>query len=133
MTDTLEYATYLNAVKTKASELDNLLSDEFGFKLNEVLQSYTSLFNRFCPYKVGDRVKLTKTLDIPKGNGWYGSKHFLVEGAIATVNNCGYRGDSFSFGLKFDDETWIDMYENIKPVTAKHLFYLSENLIERVC
>ena len=80
MTDTLEYVAYLNAVKTKASELDNL----------------------------------------------------LIKGAIATVNNCGYRDDSFSFGLEFDEETWIDMYGNIKPVSAKHLFYLRENRIERV-
>ena len=129
MTDTLAYVAYLNDVKTKASELDNLLNNEFGFKLNEVLQSYTSLFNRFCPYKVGDRVKLKSDLNISDNSGWQSSKHFLIKGAIATVKDCGYRNDLFFFGLEFDDESYIDRLGEISPVTAKHLFYLSEDLI----
>ena len=133
MTNTLEYAAYLNTVKAKVSELDNLLSNEFGYKLNEVLQNYASLFNRFCPYKVGDRVQLKEDLDIPENSGWYSSKHFLVKGAIATVKTCGdYRNDLFCFGLEFDDESYIDTHGEVKHVIAKHLFYLSENLIERV-
>ena len=131
MTNTLEYAEYLNAVKTKASELDNLLSNEFGFKLNKVLQSYASLFNRFCPYKVGDRVQLKEDLDIPQGSGWYGGKHFLVKGASATVKTCGdYRNDLFGFELEFDNESYIDQHGEVKTAITKHLYYLSENLIE---
>jgi len=129
MNNTLEYVAYLNTVKIKTAELDNLLNNEFGFKLKEVLQSYASLFNRFCPYKVGDRVQLKEDLDIPQGSGWYGSKHFLVKGAIATVKDCGYRSDLFFFGLEFNDESYIDRLGEISPVTAKHLFYLSEDLI----
>ena len=132
MANTLEYVAYLNAVRTKASELDNLLSNEFGFKLNEVLQSYASLFNRFCPYKVDDRVQLKEDLDIPQGSGWYGGKHFLIKGGIATVKTCGnYRNDLFCFGLEFDDDSYIDTHGEVKPIIAKHLYYLSENLIER--
>ena len=131
MTDTLEYVAYLNAVKAKASELDNLLSNEFGFKLNEILQNYASLFNRFCPYNVGDRVKLKQTLDIEKDSGWYGSKHFLVEGAIATVKTCGdYRNNLFFFGLEFDAESYINQNGEIKLIIAKHLYYLFESQIE---
>ena len=130
MTNTLEYVAYLNAVKTKTSELDNLLSDEFGYKLNEVLQNYASLFNRFCPYKVGDRVQLKENLDIAQDSGWYNSKHFLVKGAMATVKTCGnYRNELFCFGLEFDDESYIDTHGEIKPVIAKHLYYLSERQI----
>jgi len=129
MNNTLEYVTYLNAVKIKTAELGNLLSDEFGFKLNEVLQSYASMFNRFCPYQVGDRIKLKSDLNISDNSGWQSSKHFLIKGAIATVKDCGYRNDLFFFGLEFDDESYIDRLGKISPVTAKHLFYLSENLI----
>ena len=130
MGNTLEYIEYLNTVKAKASELDNLLSNEFGFKLNEVLASYASLFNRFCPYKTSDRVQLKEDLDIPQNSGWYGHKHFLIKGAIASVDTCDYRGDMFCFGLIFDDESYIDHHGKIKPANTKHLFYLSESQIE---
>jgi len=130
MSNTLEYAKRLSDIKNKVSELDSLLDNEFGYRLNQVLESYASLFDRFCPYKVGDRVQLKETPDIPKGSGWYGSRHFLIKGAIATVKALEYRDDLFCFGLEFDDETWIDMHGEVKPVSAKHLFYLSENWIE---
>ena len=131
MSNTLEYAEYLNAVKAKTSELNSLLNKEFGFKLNEVVQSYTSLFNRFCPYKVGDRVQLKADIEVPKGHGWKSSQHFLIKGAIATVKACEYRNDLFCFGLEFDNESWIDMHEEIKLVSLKHLFYFSERHIEK--
>ncbi len=133
MANTLEYAEYLTAVKTKASEIDNLLNNEFGFKLNEVLQSYASLFNRFCPYKVGDRVQLKETLDIPEDSGWYSRRHFLIKGAIATVREIGYRNDLFSFGLVFDDESYIHYQsKEVIPISDKGVYYLSENEIEGV-
>ena len=93
MNNTLEYVTYLNAVKIKTAELGNLLSNGTDYKLNEVLQSYTSMFNRFCPYQVGDRIKLKSDLNISDNSGWQSSKHFLIKGAIATVKDCGYRND----------------------------------------
>ena len=133
MSNTLEYVEYLKVVKAKTSELDNLLSNEFGFKLSQVLESYTSLFGRFCPHKIGDRIQLKETLDIPEGSGWYGSKHFLIEGAIATVRTCEYRNNSFCFGLVFDDESYVDYRSGeIKPEPEddKHLYYLSEEKIE---
>lgn len=131
MSNTLEYAKRLVAIKNKVSELDSLLTGDFGYRLNQVLESYTSLFDRFCPYKIGDRVKLKETLDIPKGSGWYGSRHFLIKGAIATVRTCEYQKDSFCFGLEFDDESWIDMHGEVTPSSSKHLFHLSENCVER--
>lgn len=130
MGNTLQYATYLNEVKAKASELDRLLNDELGFKLSEVLGSYASLFSRFCPYEVGDLVELKQDLDIPQDSGWYHCKHFLVEGAIATVKELGYRNNLFTFGLVFDNETYMDMHGETKPVEVNHLFYLSETLIK---
>lgn len=136
MSNTLKYVNDLNNIKAKVNELDRLLNGgELGFKLNEILESYASLFNRFCPYKVGDRVQLTEDLDIPEDSGWYSSKHFLIKGAIATVKAVGYRDDLFSFGLVFDDESWVHYRTGeIIPTEEdqKHLFYLSENSIEKV-
>lgn len=133
MSNTLEYAEYLKAIRVKVSELDSLLNKELDFKLNEVLESYASLFNRFCPYKIGDRVKLREDLTIRQNSGWYGSRHFLVRGAIATVKTYGdYRQDLFYFGLEFDDESYINQHGEIRPVGSKHLFYLSENEIQKL-
>ena len=136
MSNTLKYVNDLNGIKAKINELDKLLNGgELGFKLNEILESYASLFNRFCPYKVGDRVQLTEDLDIPQDSGWYGSRHFLIKGAIATVKEVGYRDNLFSFGLVFDDESWVH-YRTGEVIPTeenqKHLFYLPENSIEAV-
>lgn len=129
MSNTLEYADYLKDVKAKISELDSLLNKELGFKLNEVLETYASLFNRFCPHRVGDRVQLKEDLNIPESSGWHGCRHFLIEGAIATVKACEYRNNLFYFGLEFDEESYVDRHGEIKPVDSKHLFYVSEQAI----
>lgn len=136
MSNTVKYSESLATIKDKVSELDRLLNaGELGFKLNEVLSTHASLFNRFCPYKIGDRVQLKETLDIPKDSGWYDCRHFLVKGAIATVKDSGYRDDLFVFGLIFDEESWV-RYDTQEVVPSKddqkHLFYLPENWIERV-
>ncbi|MCA6510333.1 MAG: hypothetical protein IM566_04160 [Pseudanabaena sp. M152S2SP2A07QC] len=136
MVNTLKYVNDLNGINAKINELDKLLNGgELGFKLEEVLGSYASLFNRFCPYKVGDRVQLIEDLDIPEGHGWYCAKHFLIKGAIATVKDVGYRDDLFSFGLEFDNESWVHYKtcEIIPIKEGKHLFYFAENKIEKCC
>jgi hypothetical protein len=78
-----------------------------------------------CPYKMGDRVALTKTPIINKneGWGWLGSKHFLVQGAIATIVERDFHDGHFIFGLHFDDETWIDNNGNKQPVD-RHAMYM---------
>lgn len=136
MVNTLKYVNDLNGIYAKINELDKLFNGgELGFKLKEVLESYASLFNRFCPYKVGDRVQLIEDLDIPEGHGWYCAKHFLIKGAIATVKDVGYRDDLFSFGLEFDNESWVHYQtREIIPIKeGKHLLYFAENKIERAC
>jgi hypothetical protein len=134
MANTIKYVDDLNNIKAKVTELDRLLNaGELGFKLDEVLLTHASLFSRFCPYKVSDRVQLKESLDILEGHGWYHCRHFLIKGATATVKECGYRDDAFTFGLVFDDESHIHHRTGeIIPAKddEKHLFYLSENKIE---
>ena len=132
MTNTLDYAQVLLEVKTKVSELDKLLSDQYCDGFNPILEKYSRLFNRFCPYKVGDRVQLKNTPDIHEGSGWQGSKQFLVKGAIATVQSCDYCKGLFVFQLVFDNESWIDMHGQIHQSDTKHTYLFSENWIEEV-
>lgn len=85
---------------------------EIEWHLKKVEGYATALFDRFCPFKVGDRVRLTRTPEITteKSWGWIGSKHFLMKGALATVADVDYRADGkcFEYLLKFDDDSWID-------------------------
>lgn len=89
-----------------------------------------------CPFSVGDRVVLTMTPEITEEKrwGWMGAKHFLVKGAVATVAEREFYDGTFKFGLKFDDDSWINSTDgSINPIEEKNrgLYYFSEKNIER--
>ena len=108
-----DYAGQWVKILDQISDLESSLDRASVYNLGEAMKSYESLFDRFCPFKVGQKVKLTVAPDIPtKGHGWYGSKGFLVEGAIAEVVLRDYSNDRFGFYVKFDDDHWIDFRGN---------------------
>jgi hypothetical protein len=63
-----------------------------------------------APLQPGTRVMLTETPVITEreSSGWYGSKHFLVQGALATVRAVHADHDGFSYDVEFDEDSWID-------------------------
>jgi len=92
------------------------------------------LFERFCPFRVGDRVVLSKTPIITKEKswGWKGSKHFLKKGAAAVIREIDYCRGKFVYGLIFDNETWWDSTNKIaRPINQKHIYTFSEDYIEK--
>lgn len=95
------------------------------------------LFNRLAPFKVGDRVKLTKTPEITKDKswGWIGSKHFLIEGAKATVVEVDIYKGKFSLGLHFDRESRLH-YETgeeiFKDPDKKSIYTFNEEWVEKL-
>jgi len=132
MSNTKDYATHLLKIKEHAEELQTLLTQEFGYKLLTILSSYHGLFDRFCPYKIGDRVQLTKEPEILSSSGWYYSKHFLIKGAIATVESQDFRDGKFRFGLIFDEESWMSSDGKIPKAypAPHHVFGFSEDYLE---
>lgn len=98
----------------------------------QVIDSYLSMFNRFCPFRIGDRVRLIKTLDISPDSGWYHHRHFLTKDSPGTVVERGYSDGRFTFYVTFDNETWIDSDGNKNPVENLHWFALNEHLLERI-
>lgn len=126
-----DYANELNEFYCKIQDLQKAIPSEFGYKLNSVLSSYSEMFSRFCPFKVGDRVRLTKTPAIERGSGWYGSRHFLVEGAIATVKGCDWKKGKFVFDLEFDNESWVDSEGRIQSIAPerRHVFGFGEDWV----
>ncbi len=123
----------------KITEAQNLLQrGPCSYYVNEITGAYEYLMERFCPFKVGDRVML-KHSPYPMPYGWVGSAHFLVSGSIATIHSteCGPTG--FVFGVEFDDESWIKRdwttkIEEFVPVepSRKHRFSLNENILAKI-
>lgn len=129
-----DYANELNDFYGKMRDLEKSTPSEFGYKLSSVLSSYHEIFSRFCPYKIGDRVQLIKPPIIEIVPGWRGSRHFLVEGAIATVRGCDWRKGQFVFDLEFDDESWIDREGKVHLIAPRqrHLFSFGEDWIAAI-
>lgn len=101
-----------------------------------ILECANTIWDR-CPFSKGDRVALTKTPDINPDTswGWMGAKHFLVEGAVATVVDRQFYKGMFRFGLKFDNDSWIhhrDGSINPREENDRGLYYFGEKDIERL-
>ena len=114
-------------------ELDAQLAAIYGerHKYNSTIEACTSIWQK-CPFKVGNRVRLTQAPEISEDVawGWRGSKHFLVKGAVATVMEREFYSGLFCFALHFDDETWIDMRGVKRKPDKPSFYYFSENKIE---
>jgi hypothetical protein len=134
MSNVEQYAKDLQDIVDYATEFKTRVERSFGgsFKwgIGEVIQSYLSLFDRFCPFEVGDQVQLKSTCHIENiDHGWYGCGHFMVKGATAIVKERGYTDGQFTFLIAFDVETWIDDLGEPKPVERKHVFHFGENAL----
>ena len=96
-----------------------------------------ALFDR-TPIKKGARVRLLRTPEISSVSrwGWLGCRHFLVAGAMATVDAVDFHDGQFSAGLIFDDESWLP-YEGPnkgipQPIDRPSQFWFSETWFEVV-
>lgn len=134
MTDTLETANNLKKVSKLAKEFSKSISracgGSFECDIEQMVDSYISMYERFCPFEVDDRVELVEDVDTSDFSGWEPCKHFLVKGAKATVHDRGYRNGHFTFSVVFDDETWLK--DGVpQPVIIKHTFGLSEHRLKK--
>lgn len=133
MADVEKYAKELQRLSEAAKDfkatIDAACGGSFKWGVEQVVSSYLSLFDRFCPFGVGDRVELTKNVPIEEGSGWYSCRHFLIRGARGTVRSRGYSGDKFVFDVEFDNETWIDKDGIEQPILKKHVFSFNESYL----
>lgn len=100
----------------------------------EKMEGYSkTLFERFCPFKVGSRVVMTK--DYPCTGGWAGRDKMMVKGAKATVKEVDCRDGVFVMDIVFDNEFYESV--NHKGVmtrwdsesTNKHTFAITEEYL----
>lgn len=126
-----EHIERLDEFNVRVTDFITQNSQELKYEFNKLREYATALFERFAPFKEGDRVVLTKTPKIDKETswGWMGSKHFLVKGAMATVHDVDYRNGLFFASLYFDDESWVDSDGTVNPVNRPALYTFSENFL----
>jgi hypothetical protein len=118
-----------DAVRQIEGGVNQLRSIGIGYTLDVLFAAHRLVVERFSPFKVGDRVALSKTPKIDKETawGWLASKHFLVKGAQGIVRTVDLHSNGdLVFGVEFDDETWIDRDGNRRTVDRKHAFSFRE-------
>ena len=134
MSDVTRYAKELFDLAEHAQEfkekVNSTCGGSFKWGIQEVIDSYLSMFERFCPYKIGDSVRLSKDVIVDENSGWWNCRHFLKKGAVATVKERGYSRGKFTFYIEFYDETWIDRNGDERPVSSKHTFHFGEGMLE---
>jgi hypothetical protein len=132
-------------VESYLSEIDEFLGEvrslhkkldlQSGYKMERIVETFNSMFERFCPFRVGDRIELSYTPEITneKSPGWRGSKHHLIEGAPGTVVSRDFVKDHFRFDVKMDLESWVPSFGDDKgrwsSVSARHTYCMYEGQI----
>ena len=98
------------------------------YYLEKVVQHEKSLFE-YAKFKVGDRVKLRKSLTFDDNHGWKHYEHMMKRGAKAIIIDVDHDME-FTYDIEFDKETWVDWDGNVQPTTIKHTFHFSEALLK---
>jgi NTP pyrophosphatase (non-canonical NTP hydrolase) len=131
---------FLKVISTYKSVLDYIkqqpsLSDA-TYNMESLETFVKVMFEKHCPFKVGDRAKLSKTPDINEKDswGWMGSKHFLVKGKEGTIESVDFSRDEFMFGFIPDNQTYIPSFtdKTEKPINDPHIFMFSESWLEPI-
>ena len=110
--------------------LSHLSGGGLDYYLRELCAAYDYLIANHAPFVPGQRVTLnyTPTINEKTSWGWIGSKHFLVEGALATIKEARFGSSGWSVDVEFDDDSWIHpttkgrMY---REPTERHLYRFS--------
>ena len=93
--------------------------------IKEKLQQFKTFLETKARFKVGDRVELALTPVITEqtAHGWLSSKHFLIEGAKATIVEVSYYNNGFGYQVIFDDESWKDDKGVIHPCSKESSYH----------
>lgn len=128
----IEITEALNQTKEAYHNLQSALnSGPASFYFEQILDYYHGCMAA-AKFKEGEKVKLKEDVDTSDAPGWNHCKHFLIKGAEATVDSVDYSKGKFYYGIIFDNETYINRDDEIKPVTNKHTFCFQQKYLKRV-
>jgi NTP pyrophosphatase (non-canonical NTP hydrolase) len=131
---------FLKVISTYKSVLDYIkqqpsLSDA-TYNMESLETFVKVMFEKHCPFKVGDRAKLSKTPDINEKDswGWMGAKHFLIKGKEGTIESVDFHIDKFIFGFIPDNQTYIPSSGDRTeiPINEPYVYMFSEGWLEPI-
>lgn len=125
-----------DAIRLIKEGVDQFYSYNFKYNLDKLLDCHELLLTKYAPFKINDKVVLTKTPDINEKDswGWMHARHFLIKGAKGIVVEFDVSKRGFSAGVLFEEESWIDhrgVLTLYKPV-ERHQYWFHEDSLVRV-
>jgi len=124
-------------LKSQKEINDILCTGPASFYVEQLELYMDTLFNRFAPFKVGSKVRLTKDIGatLKKSSGWYSSRQMLCKGATGVVKDVDITNDrKFRAGVVFDND-FIFVEPDKIVVTDRDrrgTFYISEDSLEEI-
>ena len=127
----MDVETVKEAARLMKKASDLLSNGPLEFYLREMAATYELMMERFCPFKVGQRVQLAATPVITEKTswGWMPYKHFIIKGHAGTVASASCGSDGFTFDVILDDQTWLDPTGTAHPVSKPSTFRFKENML----
>lgn len=151
---TLRTAEEMEGVFKAAKEILSKQDYDFDYHFNKLKGYARVLFDKYAPFKDGDRIKLSQDVEVLNStSGWYGSRHMLIKDALGTVNGVDYNAEKgwFTADVEFDIESWICEKSGIshgpndkwlwedttltkteRPVSSRHTWHFSEKYLKKV-
>ena len=129
-----EILATIGELRDAQGKLESVLSRGPASFYFEKLGDYiTGLFS-FSKFKIGDAVALAHDHDFSRSPGWHGREHFIKKGAAAKITDIDYGKRGFSYGIEFDNETWIDDFSKKgkaieRPVDRKGQYWFGESAL----
>lgn len=97
------------------------------------MKNLESLFEKYCPFKKGDKITIVKEIDFEKSWGWAAYKHILVPGCVGTIDERLFYDNHFVFCVEIMVDTYISSLTN-KPEPSydpgPKFFYFGEEYLK---
>lgn len=135
MADIEKYITELGSMSAEYQELNKRISRFGKWETDQLVGTFKALFKRFCPFKVGDRVSLSRSFTTDdKSHGWHHCQHYLTKGSTCVVKSRGFdhKAELFTFYVEFDNESRIGTGElmHSTPSKERHVFSFNEQWLK---
>lgn len=111
--------------------IKNIAKGPDEYYIDILIAAYEELL-RHAEFRVGDEFVLIKKVDFKNAPGWAGCKHFMKPGATGKVIDVSYNLGGFSYGVEFDDESFVHpVTGKIEPILQKHIFHFRSGYLKR--
>lgn len=124
----------LSKIQKKSEELGGLLSFDFIYSVEQVVEGFDYLLKRFGPFVAGDMVELVKTpcIDEDHAPGWRGNEHLLVKGTKGKVLSVEVYGKRIRALVRFGDGKRRYVNQGGGMIVVGGTFCLGEDYLKKV-